>query len=257
MKVNVSIHDFSPLLRGHDYLFKRLKNTGVDGIELAVGVKSRWVASYYKALSKKYALPIVSIHQPVWAWLDLYFDEGFFAIAKELNVKYITCHPLPKISFQSKRMREYLKRLSRIQAKTGIQILIENMPEKYNSKLLSAFFPQNLTSRDIMSLYNAISEFGLHMTLDTDHLHVANPQEEPFFKTIYSKIKNIHLSSFDREKRHLPLYRGNFRASEFIQYLKKVNYKGLLTFEINSPGLITLFDYDFNVIKKSVKIVKG
>jgi sugar phosphate isomerase/epimerase len=256
MKVNVSIHDFAPLLKGHEFLFKRLKETGIDGVELAVGIKSRWSAPYYKSLSRKYNLPIVSLHQPVWAWLDLYFDEGFFAIAKELDVQYVTCHPLPKISFQSKRMREYLKRLSQIQSKTGIQVLIENMPEKYNHKLLSYLFPQDTTTRDIMSLSNTISEFGLNMTLDIDHLQSSTPHKEPFFTKIYPKIKNIHLSSFDGKKRHMPLYIGNFHAAEFIQYLNKVNYKGLLTFEINSTGLTTLFDYDFNAIKKSVEVVK-
>src|SRR5258708_7952215 len=200
MKVNVSIHDFAPLLKAHDFLFRGLKETGVDGVELVVGIKSRWSAPYYKFLSKKYNLPIVSLHQPVWAWLDLYFDEGFFALAKEMDVKYVTCHPLPKIAFQSKRMREYLKRLSQIQSKTGIKVLIENMPEKYNPKLLNLFFPQDATTRDVMSLYNAISEVGLNMTLDIDHLQSPTPHKEPFFTTIFPKIKNIHLSSFDGKK---------------------------------------------------------
>lgn len=257
MKVNVSIHDFAPLLRGHEYLFRRLKDTGIDGIELAIGVKSRWSATHYRALSLKYNLPIESLHQPVWAWLDLYFDEGFFAIAKELNVKYVTCHPLPKISYHSKRMRAYFKRLADIQDRTGINILIENMPEKYNPKLLSMLFPQDASSRDIRSLHDVISEFGLHLTLDIDHLQSHRPHTELYFKTIYPAIENVHLSSFDEENRHLPLHMGDFKAVEFIQQLKKMKYKGLLTFEINYPGLFTYFDYDFAVIRKSVEIVKG
>lgn len=257
MKVNVSIHDFAPLFRGHEYLFQRLKDTGVDGIELAIGIKSRWSAAQYMALSKTYDLPIVSLHQPVWAWLDLYFDEGFFDIAKELDVQYVTCHPLPKIAFHSKRMRAYFKRLADIQQRTGLKILIENMPEKYNHKLLSSLFPQDVSTRDIMSLHDVITEFGLHMTLDIDHLQSHTPHTESYFKTIYPNIRNIHLSSFDETKRHLPLHLGNFDAAAFIKHLKKVKYDGLLTFEINYPGLITLFDYDFTAIQTSVEIVKG
>ncbi len=257
MKVNVSIHDFSPLFRGHAYLFKRLKATGVDGIELSVGVKSRWSAAQYIALSKKYDLPIVSLHQPVWAWLDLYFDEGFFAIARDLDVKYVTCHPLPKIGFHSRRMRAYFKRLVEIQERTGITILIENMPEKYNHKLLSLFFPQEASTRDILSLHDVISEFGLQMTLDIDHLQSHTPHKEPYFETMYPDIRNIHLSSFDETKRHMPLHLGDFDAAAFIKHLKKVHYNGLLTFEINYPGLITLRNYDFEAVRKSVEIVKG
>lgn len=256
MKVNVSIHDFSPLLRNHEFLFRKLKDTGVDGIELLVGVKSRWSPRYYKSLSKKYNLPIVSLHQPVWAWFDLYFDEGFFNIAQELGVKYVTCHPLPKVGFNHERMRAYFKKLSEIQHKTGIEILIENMPEKYNVRLLSLFFPQNAATRDIKSLYNAITEYELNMTLDIDHLQSPLPYKDPFFELIYPKIKNIHLSSFDEKRRHLPLHLGDFQASEFIQYLKTVKYEGLLTFEINYPRLISYFDYNFEAIQKSVAIVK-
>jgi len=263
MKVNVSIHDFSPLFRGHEILFKKLKETGVDGVELVIGVKSRWSVSYYKKLSKKYDLPIVSLHQPIWAGLGLYFDEDFFTMAEALKVKYVTCHPLPGASFTSKRMRDYLNRLSQIKRKKGIEILVENMPQSYNLKLFGVsipffdqFFPLDETTSDVMSWYNAICEFGLNMTLDIDHLQLQEPQKAPFFKTIYPKIKNIHLSSFANQKNHLPLYMGDFKGREFVSYLEKHNYSGILTFEINYPGLISPFGYNFEAVKKSVDVVK-
>jgi sugar phosphate isomerase/epimerase len=257
MKVNVSIHDFSPLLRGYDFVFKNLKETGVDGIELVLGVKSRWSISYFKNLSKKYSVPIVSLHQPAWSGLGLYFDEGFFSIAKELKVTHITCHPLPGASFQSNRMRAYLKKLSQVKKRTGLEVLIENMPTTYNVPIIENIFPLDASTGDVMSLYTAISEFGLNMTLDIDHLQSPSPQKEPYFKTIYPKIKNIHVSSFDSKRHHLPLHLGNFHATEFIHYLKKEEYKGLVTLEIDYPGLITWFGYNFEAVKKSVEIVKG
>jgi len=256
MKVNVSIHDFSPLFKQHDFLFRRLKETGVDGIELVIGIKSRWSASYYRDLSKKYDLPIISLHQPIWSGLDLYVDEGFFAMAKELKVTCITCHPLPRAAYGDNRMKAYLKKLSQIKHTMGIEILIENMPESYKLKFFDYFFPLDPTTSDCLKLYDAINEFELNMTLDIDHLQSQTPHKEPFFKKIYPKIKNIHLSSFDSKREHLPLSMGDFQASDFIHYLRKTNYQGLLTLEIDYPGLITWFNYNFESVKKSVEIVK-
>lgn len=153
-------------------------------------------------------------------------------------------------------MRNYLKKLSQIQQQRGVEILIENLPEVYNQKLVNYFFPPDVDSGDILSLYEAVSEYDLKMTLDIDHLRTAAPHKEKWFKKVLPKIGNIHLSSFDTKRKHLPLYLGSFRSKEFINYLRKEKYNGLLTFEIDYPGLFTFFDYDFDAIKKSVEMIK-
>ncbi len=257
MNINIAIHDFAPLFRSPEFLFKHLKSTGASGIELGVGFKSRWSTTYLHSLSKKYNLPIVSLHQPVWSWLDINFDEGFFAMAKELHVTNVVCHPLPKTSFESTKMRNYLRRLSDVQKKTGITIFLENLPKEYNHKLVNHFFPPNKDSGDIMTLYKAVTEFDLKMTLDIDHLRSSTPHKEKWFKTVFPKIGNIHLSSFDEKRKHLPLYEGDFHAVAFMNHIEKLHYKGLLTFEINSPGLITFFNYDFNAMKKSIDLINS
>lgn len=257
MKINASINDFSPLLRSPEYLFKGLKDAGVDGIELGLGFKSRWSFRHFKSLSEKYKLPIASMHQPLWSVLGISFDEGFFKTAIELDVKHIICHPLPKISFKNKRMKNYLKRLSAVQKETGIEILVENLPEQYNHKILNYFFPPDKNTGNILDLYEAVNEFDLKMTLDIDHLQLSEPHKELWLKTILPKIGNIHLSSFDKKNRHLPLYMGDFESVAFFKYLKKVKYKGLLTLEINYPGSITFINYDFNTIKKSLAHLKS
>ena len=255
MNVNVSVSDFSPLLRRTDYLFKGLKDTGVDGIELWIGVKSRWTPAHYMRLSKKYSLPIVSVHQPLWAMTGLYFDEGFFRTAQQLGVGYITCHPLPGRYLAEVQMYEYFARLARLQQQTGIQALIENMPQENRSKLLNLIAPLEGKAAPVLDVYKYAAHHGLDLTLDTDHVHVAKPQDEPWFDEVFPAIKNIHLSSFAGDERHQPLDTGALDTTGFVQRLKEKHYKGLITLEVSAPKGVTLWHYDFDCIRRSVALV--
>lgn len=256
LQVNVSISDFSPLLRGPTYLFKGLQGSGVQGIELWVGLKSRWTITHYQRLAKRYDLPIVSLHQPLWAMTGMYFDEGFFKLAQQLGVRHVTCHPLPNIPLRSKRMRTYFERLAAIQERTGIAILIENLPQAYRNRLLHRFFPPASDSNDMSRIYEVASEFGLSVTLDTDHVRVSRPHEQTWFDTVLPKIGNVHLGSFNSNKRHLPLYMGDLQAVEFMHYLQKQHYAGSITLEIGWPKSITMRNYDFEAIRRSIELLR-
>lgn len=256
LQITVSIGDFSPLLRKPDFLFRGLQSTGVDGVELWVGVKSRWSVQHLQQLSRQYNLPIVSLHQPLWAMTGVYFDEGFFTLAQTLRVQHVTCHPLPGISLDDERMRTYFKRLAAMQARIGIPILIENLPQAYRNGLLHHFFPPTNDTSDAWKVGEAAREFGLGVTLDTDHVHESNPHGEPWFTSLLSQVGNVHLSSFGDEKRHLPPYMGNLNTADFVRSLRKHNYSGTLTLEIGWPRSIMLRDYDFSVITKSVDFLR-
>lgn len=256
MRINVAINDFSPLALGPERLFRGLKNAGADGIELGMGFKSRWAIDYYRKLSREYDLPIVSVHQPMWSVVGLVFDEGAFVKAKELGVKTVTCHPLPKIGYNHPRMMRYFQRLAEVKMRTGLDILIENLPEKYNHPLLNKFFPPSEEARGVIDLYLAAKEFRLNLTLDTDHLLSVEPHKEDYFNTVYPSIKNIHLSSFKGESHHLPLYLGDFNTGSFIAFLNQSNYQGVLTLEIGYPT-VTFFNYNFDAIKRSIELIRG
>ncbi len=257
LKISSSITDFAPLFFDLEYMFKGLKNAGVDGVELVIGLKSRWTVDRVKHLSKKYSLPVTSIHQPVWGGLGLSFDEGFFDIAKQLGAKKVVCHPIPRYSLQEKPMQEYLKRLSHIKKNKGIDILVENLSPNYDNKLVDPFFPLGKDTGNMQELYLAARAHNLDVTLDIDHLAKTKPHKEKWLKEMIPHIGNVHLSSFTPVEHHMPLYMGDFKAKEFVQYLQKMNYKGLLTFEIYYPTFLKPFGYDFDAIKKSVQVLKG
>lgn len=256
LKISSSITDFAPLFLDLEYLFKGLKAADIDGVELVIGIKSRWSVDRIKHLSQKYNLQIASIHQPIWSGLGLYFDEGFFNIAKQLGAKKVVCHPLPKYSLKDKQMDEYFKRLAYMQEVTGVDILVENLPSQYGIKFINYFFPLKEYVNDIQMLQKATQKYNLKLTLDIDHLHVSRPHKESWFKNVLPSIGNIHLSSFTNIQQHLPLYMGDFKAKEFIEYLTKENYQGQLTFEIYYPKSINAFGYDFAPIKKSVDLLR-
>lgn len=253
MKIYTSIDDFSPLFRGPEYLFRGLASCGVDGVEVVLGFKSRWSIDKYLELSKKYKLPIVSAHQPLWSGLGIYFDWNFIEAAKKLGARQVVCHPLPKISLHDSRSQAYFKKLSDLQESSGVKVLIENLPQKYDNRLLNFFFPPKQHPSNIDDLRQIAKTFGFGLTLDIDHLQLSAPHEAPWFSAALSNVGNIHLSSFGNDKRHLPIYMGELRTVEFIEYLKQSHYRGQLTFEIKYPRAITGFTYDFKAIKKSVE----
>lgn len=256
MQITVSIGDFSPLLRGPGFLFRGLRDTGVDGIELWVGVKSRWSVKHFLKLSKQYGIPIVSLHQPLWAMTGVYFDEGFFTIAQKLKVKHITCHPLPGVSLNDTRMHTYFERLSAVQARIGIPILIENLPQTYRNGLLHRFFPPAQDTSDAHAVSEAAQQFGLGITLDTDHVHLSSPHKEPWFRGLLPRVGNIHLSSFGDTERHLPPYMGKLKTLDFVHYLQEQHYTEVLTLEVGWPKSIMLRKYDFGAIAQSVAFLR-
>jgi sugar phosphate isomerase/epimerase len=254
MKINASITDF-PFYTSLETFFKEFKAAGVDGIELVIGAKT-WHLQHALALSKKYQLPIASLHQSIWSGLGFGMDEWFLKNVREHEIHIIVLHPLVFTTFTSDRMKRYFDRVSRLQKKYDITFCLENMPkEKIYQQLYTP--PYQTKVAHLQKIYDIATHYNFGVTYDISHALFTKPQEEMSFKNIFPKIKNIHLSSFQGQIEHLPLDTGDFAAKEFLRFLKAQNYKGLLTFEINySLFKRMVAKYDFFEVQRSVKIVK-
>ena len=255
MKVSASVTD-SPFFIGLDNIFARLKDSGIDGIEITPGVKSRWNFSKLKELSDKFQLPVTSVHQPPWSVAGFWFDEGYIASARKIGVTTFVFHPPAGISFEDKEMMQFLQKLSDLQDKYGINALLENMPWAVRPALLRKHLPYPKDTTNPEKIFKAAGSFNLGMTFDTSHAFIPNPQDQEWFPKIYPGIKNIHLSSFKDKRDHLPLDMGDFNIAGFISDLRKRQYTGLITLEILYPHKISFKDYDFGALKRSVKLVK-
>lgn len=255
MQVSASISDF-PVLRNMDYMFKGMKEAGADGVEIIPGLKSRFSFKSLYKLSNKHSLPITSFHQPPWTATEFFFDEEFFKRAVDIGVTKFTFHPLVKHSFSHTAMRLYFEKLSQIQEKYHCTIMFENMSLS-NATFVDRLLAYHPDTVDLKKIAQIASLHHLSLTLDTSHTQSITPWKDSWFNAYYPHIANIHLSSFTAEKDHLPLTMGEFQTVEFIQELKKRNYKGLITLEIFYPKFLTLNNYDFESIKKSIDLIKS
>lgn len=253
--ISASITDFAPMIGNMEHVFAGLKDTGVDGIELVIGWRSRWLAAYYQKLSKKYELPILSIHQPIWSGLGI-FDEKFVEIAQIVQTNIITFHPLPRVSLFSDAAKRYLERLAKIKVDTGLEILLENMPTRSDNFLTGIIYPSRFATY-ITQYGEVVRKYNLTMTLDTDHLRDPKPHTASWIDNLLPYIKNIHLSSFTATKTHLPLTKGIFDSQNFIVFLNNKKYSGLVTLEIHYPSMFNLFSYNFDAIQQSVAIIRS
>ena len=101
---------------------------------------------------------------------------------------------------------------------------------------------------------------GLSMTFDITHLAQVGEDITEFYRKNKERVINIHLSDFKKswlntnihfpDHMHLSLGQGELPIEEFLKTLKKENYKGLITMEINSnlEGLCK----SANLIKKVI-----
>jgi sugar phosphate isomerase/epimerase len=254
-KIAVSITDF-PLQTSVDTFFKQFKKAGADSVELVLGIKTFNLPSMV-SLSKKYGVPITSIHQSYWSGLGFSMDEYFIRQAKSLGITTFTFHPLTFASFTSIRMQQYFKKLQKLQKKYEITICLENMPkERVYEKLFSP--PWDSMVSQLEKMYEIAQQYDLSLTYDVSHTRFTHPQEHEIFKMMLPLVRNIHLSSFQDDQEHLPLDKGEFDTKAFLNYLKKENYTGLITFEINySLSKRILSPYDFSEIVRSVSIIKS
>lgn len=251
MKINASITDF-PIYTSTETFFEEFKKAGADGVEIVGGYKNRWTFEKLFALSKKYNLPIVSFHQPIWSGLGAYFDETFFKNIAQKNVKYITFHPLVFRSFDDDDMRRYLEKMAKVQKNYGITMLLENMPNEFGYRKLFGN-GGNKNIKHLEKIYSLGKEYGFHFTFDISHAELPNPGESKIFTQMLPLIGVVHLSSFVPGNHHLSLTEGNFQLDSFLRYLKQQKFTGNLTLEVNESMLKrVLLPYDFGSISKSI-----
>lgn len=256
-KINSSVTDFAPFFLGLETVFRELREAQIDGVEIVVGLKSRFSSRHLRYLAEKYELPIKTLHQPIWSGLDLFFDEGFFSYAKKLHVGSVVIHPLPKVSFSEIKMCKYFQHLARMQKKYEVSILLENLPKNYNLKYIGSLFPLAEDAANMEKLYQAAVKYDFQLNLDISHLNERVPHLLPWFDQVFPRIKNIHLSSFTKKKSHLPLTMGDFDTKTFLQTLSEKKYMGFITFEIYYPGMFNFFGYNGAAIKESTAYIKS
>lgn len=235
-----------------NHILRSLKKAGVNSLEL-LATKSLDDSNIKKVkqLAKKHNLLISSIHQSVdnFNHISLPQIEKLCKIASKFSSSVVVLHSdaLGDNLFDKK----FISEIKKFQKKYNLQFGIENMPKSP----FSLFKTYTYNPDEFISLIN---KAGLFITLDTAHLGQVNSNLCKFYEKNKKKIVNIHLSNYKKSflnrflllanDTHLPLTEGELPILKFLKLLKKENYKGLITMEINA-GL--------NKLCQSAEIIKN
>jgi sugar phosphate isomerase/epimerase len=113
--------------------------------------------------------------------------------------------------------------LHRIAEELGLQIAMENLPEKYN------FLMKN--PGDFLRFHRETGLDDIGIVLDTGHANLED-QLQPFIQNLSSRIVHIHVSdNHGKVDEHLGLGHGNIDWEIFAKNLKSSKFKGTVVTE--------------------------
>lgn len=225
-------------MQSTDYIFRSLTKAGVNGLELIFPPNpSDNTIKKIKEIIKKYNLRVFSIHQSNNNFYKIGISEieKLCKIANDFSAKIIVLHvnALGKNIFNN----NFLSDLKKLQEKYAVALGIENMPKSPLN------FNETYTYKG-EEFSSTIKKTGLFITLDTTHLAQVNEDICDFYIKNKNKIINLHLSDYKKHwlnrnlllanNTHLPLGKGELPMIKFLKILKKENYQGIITMEINS-----------------------
>jgi len=236
--------------------FLLANNLKVDGLELVVGWKTRFNIRKVARLSKRYNVPILSIHQPPWSIAGMWQDEGAFKFAQRFNSVFVA-HPIVVQPMTSPKSKEYFGWLEKMSEKYQLKILIENMTNIYQLMPLLHYVSKKHhdSATTLIPFEKICKKYGLGFTLDISHIMEKEPQNAQGFEEMLPYLSNIHLSDFTEKKEHLGLGDGTLDYESFLKYLKKINYTGLINLEL-CPRVLNAREKYYKDIAKSVNIVR-
>src|SRR3990170_5472176 len=151
------------------------------------------------------------------------------AYASQLNAELWVLHPglLTGISpfYPGKEWLQNvqsIRLLVEMAQEYGLRVAIENLPQKYGSIMK--------TPEDFTRLYK---ETGLEVgiVLDVGHANLEN-QTQPFLAQLPDKIWHFHVSdNIGEVDQHLGLGYGKIDWQHFAQFLKRINFNGIVMVE--------------------------
>ncbi len=248
-----SLHVYSPELS-----FKVAKESGCDGVE--------WVyqCSFHIAEAERLSRisPIKSVHAPFVKTKDLgCVVDGFkkaVEFAKALGAEIVVMHPPCVLDPQIKYLLFFfLTRDFCLEYGGGrLLITVENMPYWGRGKKK---FPAYLGGT-LGGLYRLCRRKNLFITFDTCHIGTKYPDKiVDAFNVLYEtgRVVNIHFSDYREGIEHLPPGKGILPLENFLENLKKVGYKELLTVELD-PRILPKGEVEAGMaVKEVVHFVKS
>ncbi len=221
-------------------IFHIAKEAGFEGLEILICPRISKPYDLEEALRLSWEiLPVKGIHVPFFRfsgwWGKVSSFKKAITWARVLGASVVTFHPPNWLNFEF-LFWLWMFRVKNFKEETGglVDLSIEIMPVENPKSKFSGYF-----WNDPLSLKAFAKKKGLALTLDITHMATRNSNLIPFFLSLYEEglVKNIHLSDFKFPDQHLFPGKGNLPMMRFLNLLKHLNYRELITVEITPKEL--------------------
>ncbi|MDQ0575816.1 sugar phosphate isomerase/epimerase family protein [Agromyces albus] len=221
-----------------EHAFRLAKLAGFDGIEIMVTQEeSTQQAEHLLELSRRYALPILSVHAPVlllthfvWGRDPRVKLERTTELAAAVGAESVVVHP--PFRWQATYALDFLRIVREISAEHRVVIAVENMfPWRAAGKNLKAYAPG--WDPRIMDC-DAV-------TLDFSHAALSGVDSLEFVNDLGARLRHVHLCDgsgaigegqiFDE---HLLPGHGREPVAEVLETLEARGWSGSIVAEVNT-----------------------
>ncbi len=162
----------------------------------------------------------------------------------EVGARWMNIHPdrIPPMhdrDFCIEQNLRSLRELEPISEKTGVGMMIENLPEGFN------------TVKQLRDLLDEMPDLGLHLDIGHCNLQVTRNTAEELIRAYGDRLAHVHLhdNKGGYLDLHLPLGAGTMDFKKHVKVLKNAGYDGPITLEVftHDPQYLT---YSAKVLRK-------
>lgn len=234
--IGVSTSSFFPL--SLEDSFRLAREAGADGVEVMItNDPSTYDARVLSFLSKRFDLPVLSIHAPV-----LLLTQGVFGynpahklersaeLAVQLDASTVVVHP--PFRWQLAYSRVFARHVADVAERYGVRVAVENMfGWNFSSVRFEAYAPGwNPGDLDVE-----------HLTLDFSHAAMQDVSSQQLAQQWGSRLAHIHLcdgtspkDNFHLFDEHLLPGEGSQPVSETLEDLGRTGFLGHVVAEVST-----------------------
>lgn len=236
IRVGMSTSCVYPL--GVEEGFRLAKLAGYDGVEVMVTNDDvTQSADALRGLSKRYGIPILSIHAPVlllthfvWGRDPQVKLEKSAELAAAVGATTVVVHP--PFRWQAGYAENFLRIVRQTAQASGVEIAVENMfPWKVRGKSLKAYSPG----------WDPVVMDCDSVTLDFSHAALSGRDALEMAQALGPRLRHVHLcdgsGSLDEGKvfdEHLLPGYGSQPVTEVLEYLAESDWDGSVVAEVNT-----------------------
>lgn len=221
-------------------IFEIAREAGFEGIELLIcrRVSRPYDLETAMELSER-VLPVKAVHSPFFRFKNwqgkISSLKRAVTWARLLGAKVVTFHPPSWLNLEF-FFWLWLRGVKDFEEETGraVALSMEIMPVVGKKGRVSGYFWNNPHS-----LVKFAKRRNLCVTLDITHMATRDQDIIPLFLSLYEPelVRNIHFSDFGQGQQHRFPGRGNLPITRFLNLLRHLAYRGLLTVELTPREL--------------------